>query len=288
MSGINLVWEICAGFTDEEVIQILEKYDGKKENITSKYERWIWKAVGLTVKCFKEKLVVQGTENEKSLNLLRDLSAVETLRFNPKNAKKFAKLFPIEQNAILCTECNRPSLLIEGEIEGLDIVFKKECGHKTDLKPPLFMYTCRILPDVNILISNNLSRYVELGFFDKFEVILPNFVMQIINLLGAKEKQGASREITKLRKLERKHNIVIFNCNDGFDAPSTKTEFQKVEDDVILKIANLTNSILLTGDGNLKDKALLNKRPTIYIHPKESKQVKIIERVRKGIDNQQG
>ncbi len=54
-----------------------------------------------------------------------------------------------------------------------------------------------------------------------------------------------------------------------------------MEDNIILEIANLTNSILLTGDMNLKDKAFLDKRPTIYIHPKDAKKIKQIHETRK-------
>ncbi|MFQ5816196.1 MAG: hypothetical protein ACE5G7_06835, partial [Candidatus Hydrothermarchaeaceae archaeon] len=84
----------------------------------------------------------------------------------------------------------------------------------------------------------------------------------------------------ELEELEKEDKITIFNPDDGFTVPKNTKEFQQKEDDIILQIANLTNSILFTGDGNLKHKAFLNKRPTIYIHPKESRQIKIIEKVR--------
>jgi len=280
MAGINLVWGIPPELVDDDVIKILKKYNGKQEKTTSIHERFVWKVAGVTVKRFGEKLVVQGTENNESLNLVWELSKVEKLRLDRKNAEKFVKLFPAEQNAILCTECNRLSLLIEGEIKGLDIIFRKECGHKTDVRPPFFMCARRIMPDVNTLVSNNLSKYIELGFFNNFEVVLPNFVIHIVDLLGRKEKGGASREIHNLRQLEKAKKIFIFRYNDGFEMPSTREEFQKVEDDIILRIANLTNSILLTGDRNLKDKAVLEKRPTIYVHPKISRKVKIIKQTR--------
>jgi rRNA-processing protein FCF1 len=53
-----------------------------------------------------------------------------------------------------------------------------------------------------------------------------------------------------------------------------------VEDDVILEIAKLTNSILFTQDLTMKDKAMIKKRPTIFLHPEEAGKIKTIAQVR--------
>lgn len=281
MAGINLTWEVSSDLDESKVKGVLKKFGCTDEKPTNRYQRWVCKGVNVTIIRYEKNIVIQGKENDESLQLVKKLSKVNGLRLNKENAEKFAKLFGPLQNAIFCMECNTPSLLIEGKIEGLDIIFRKECGHKNSMQPPLFMLTSRILPDVNILIGGLLSRCIDLGYFEKFEVVIPEFIMHVIDVLGPRERSGASNEIDRLRKLENEKKITIFNCKDGLEVPSTKEEFQKNEDDSILAIANLTNSILFTGDKNLKNKAMLNKRPTIYIQPKESKQIKLIKEVRR-------
>jgi rRNA-processing protein FCF1 len=280
MTGINLTWGVSSGLDESEVKAVLKKFGCTDEKPTNQYQKWVCKGVNVTIIRFEKNLVVQGKENDESLQLVRELSKVNGLRLDKENAEKFAKLFRVLHNAIFCMECNTSSMLIEGKIEGLDIVFRKECGHKNSMQPPLFMLTSRILPDVNILIGGHLSRCIDLGYFEGFEVVIPEFVTHVIGFLGSIEASGASNEIARLRKFESEGRITIFNCKDGLSIPSTKEEFQRKEDDYILAIANLTNSILFTGDKNLKDKATLNKRPTIYFQQKESKQLKIIHEVR--------
>ena len=279
MTGINITWEVSSNFKESKIKDVLGKYGCTYEAPTTPYEKWVAKAVGVTVKLFAKKLLVQGRENAESLELIQELSELECLILDRRNAEKFAKLFPALHNAILCTECNRPSLLIEGKIEGLDITFHKECGHKNNLHPPLFMLTSRILPDVNVLVGGHLSKCINLGYFEGFEVVIPDYIMHVLDLLEPRKKKGASNEIERLRGLEKDNKITIFSSKDGLPIP-TKEEFQSREDDDILEIANLTNSILFTGDENLKDKATLVKRPTIYIHPSLSGHIKIIEETR--------
>ena len=111
------------------------------------------------------------------------------------------------------------------------------------------------------------------------DCIIPDFIISIVDILGDQKKAGISNEVNKLRKLESDDKITIFKCIDRILIPPAQ-EIDAKEDDIILEIANLTNSILFTGDENLKVKAILDKRPTIYIHPKDSKKIKIIEETR--------
>lgn len=280
MAGINLTWEVSSDFDESKVKEILKKFRCADEKPTNPHQKWVCKGANVTIIRYERNLVVQGKENDESLRLIQALSKMDGLRFDKVNAEKFAKLTRVSHNAIFCAECGTSSMMIEGKIEGLDIVFRKECGHKNSMRPPLFMLTSRVLPDVNVLIGGHLSRCINLGYFEGFEIVIPDFIINVLDILGAKEGSGASSEIARLRQFENDKKINIFNCKDGLPVPSTKGEFQEKEDESILEIANLTNSILLTGDKNLKDRAMLNKRPTIYIHPKESKQIKIIKEVR--------
>ena len=56
----------------------------------------------------------------------------------------------------------------------------------------------RILPDICVLISHTLSRVVELGFLDGFEILIPDFTHEIVSVLcEGKLKAGFKNEIEK-------------------------------------------------------------------------------------------
>jgi len=278
---ITIVWKFLSNFRNEDLVKILNGFGGEEVEPKNEHEQNVWKVDGLTIKHYKNKLVVQGIPNDDGKRLLQRIAEIDGLSLDDKNAEKFAKIFPTLQNAILCSECRKPSLIIEGVIEGLDIVFKKECGHKNNLKPPILMLNNRILPDMNILISNNLSRLIKLGFFVGFEIVIPDFIIHAIDqYLGPSKKKGASQEIENLRKLEQDGKISIFNVQDNLKSSITRDDFNSEEDVIILKIANLTNSILITTDKIFKERASLGKRPTIYIDSTLGGKIKTIEEVR--------
>ncbi len=281
MSGINLTFSIGSGYNDSDFVSFLEKCDFKEHETTDEHQKWVFRGLDLIIIRFDKKILIQGKEHDKSLKFIRELwdQFQEKLVSDPKNAEKLAKLFKIAHNKLFCMKCKSPSMLIKGEIKELDIAFKMECGHINDMQPPLFMLTSRILPDINILISGNLSRCIDLGYFKGFEVVIPDFIMGALDYLGDSKKAGATNEIGRLQELAEINKITVFKCVDGIEMPD-KNEFDHVEDDKILEIANLTNSILLTGDMVLKGKASLEKRPTIYIHPEDSKKIKIVHETR--------
>ena len=66
-------------------------------------------------------------------------------------------------------------------------------------------------------------------------------------------------------------------CKDGEKIPSPE-EFDAKEDQIILNISKLTNSILFTTDNVMKERAMLQKRPTIYMHPQYSKHLAMVAR----------
>lgn len=133
----------------------------------------------------------------------------------------------------------------------------------------------RILPDICVLISHTFSRVVELGFLDSFEIIIPDFIEEIVLVLcEGKLKAGFYNEIEKLKELEVERKIDILYCSYGVDLPKNKKELIATEDDIILEVAVVTNSILFTSDKGLKDKATSIKQPVIYIPPKFQKSIK--------------
>lgn len=142
------------------------------------------------------------------------------------------------------------------------------------------MITNRILPDVNVLVGGLISKGLGIGFFSGFEIVIPSFVITVIDTLGKREKEMATRELDELRKSAGSGKISIFFCKDGEKIPSTHEEFDLKEDQIILNIAKLTNSILFTTDNVMKERAMLQKRPTIYMHPQYSKHLKMVTELR--------
>lgn len=133
----------------------------------------------------------------------------------------------------------------------------------------------RILPDICVLISHTLSRVIELGFLEDFEILIPDFVEEIVLVLcEGKLKAGFYNEIRKLKRLEEERKIDILYCSYGIDLPENRKKLINTEDDMILEVAVATDSILFTADKGLKDKATSIKQPVIYIPPKFQKGIK--------------
>ena len=80
--------------------------------------------------------------------------------------------------------------------------------------------------------------------------------------------------------MEQQNKIMILNYKDWINLPSNKEQSQVEEDNMILKIAHFTNSILVTCDKTLRDKAYVSDRPVIYILGKILGSLKIIDEVR--------
>jgi rRNA-processing protein FCF1 len=279
MTGINITWDISPMVEDTAIKEVLHRFGCTDGTTTDQHQKWMCKGSNITIIRFERKLVFQGTDNELNLEIMQELSRVKGLHLDHANAEKYARHLRFSHNAILCMECTSPSMLIEGKVENLDLVFRKECGHIAKMKPPIFMVTNRILPDVNVLISGHISRGIQLGLFEHFEIVIPDFVMGVIDTLGSGKKTGVSNEIARLKRFEMEGKISIINCKSDHPIPPPE-QLGSIEDDTILEIAKLTNSILFTQDLTMKDKAMIKKRPTIFLHPEEAGKIKVIAQVR--------
>lgn len=277
----TLVWQVTSLFKKDDLTLLLQRYNAAPQTLTDKHQLGFWKVDGLTVIYFEKKLLVQGAFADNTYRLLQEISSLDGLTLDDKNAEKFARLFPKKQNAIVCPECRQPSIVIEGMIKGLDVAFRRECGHLDKMRPPLLMLNRRILPDINVLVSKAISGFAALEYFLGFEIVIPDFVMNAIDqFIGSKEKRAISREIANLKALESEEKLTILNYHDGIKLPSDREAFNEDEDNRILEIAHLTNSILITSDKNLKDKASISNRPVVHIPGDILDQVKIIVNVR--------
>ena len=137
--------------------------------------------------------------------------------------------------------------------------------------------TIRILPDICVLISHTLSRLIELEIFDCFEIIIPDSIEYIVQILcDGRLQAGFYNEIEKLKELEVQRKIDIFYCNYEIPEIKNRKELIACEDDLILEIAIITNSILLTSDKALRDKVSSVKQPVIYFPAKYQKNIKEI------------
>lgn len=273
----TMVFGISAEFDEPGLLAYMKK--AKEKGPTADYETRVWTINGLTIKQYERKLVVQGSLNDFTRTFLQGLKGVKGLTLNGKNIAVFARLLPLKHNAILCHECSGTFLAIQGEIDGLDIVFKNECGHKNDLKPPVFMLNNRILPDLNILISKSLSKLIRLGYFNGFEVVIPEFILDVVDQFkGSANKSAVSAEIDDLRGLERSQKVKI-NSLTTLPMQVDSSNF-KEEDKVILGLAHLTNSVLITSDRIMKERAVVQERPTVYISPDDFGKIKMIQEVR--------
>ena len=215
MTGINITWDISSIVEDDAIKKVLHQFGCNDGTTTDQHQKWVCKGSNITAIRFEKKLVFQGAESELTLDLMQELAKVKGLHLDHANAEKYARHLRFSHNAILCMECTTPSMLIEGRVENLDLVFRKECGHIAKMKPPIFMVTNRILPDVNILISGHISKGIQLGLFEHFEIVIPDFVMKVIDTLGPVKKTGASNEIARLNRSEMDGKISLINCKDG-------------------------------------------------------------------------
>ncbi|MGZ7047989.1 MAG: hypothetical protein ACXVHP_06865 [Methanobacterium sp.] len=135
----------------------------------------------------------------------------------------------------------------------------------------------RILPDICVLISHTLSRLIELEILDGFEILLPDSMDYIVKILcEGRLKAGFYNEIDKLKELEVQRKIDILYCSYEMPEIKTKKELIAREDDLILEIAVITNSILFTSDKALRDKASSVKQPVIYFPAKYQRNIKDI------------
>ncbi len=274
---ISITWHLTPKFSPEDLGQILHEELGLKEEPPPQDVLRRWKFGDITVHLYRTRLLVQLVKTEFTLTVVKRLQPYEGLTVDDLNAQKIAALLPVGQNSLVCPQCKMPTIEVKAEVSGLSATFKTSCGHSITFEPPVMMFSNRLLPDINILVGNNLSLFLKLGFFKRFEVALPDFLLHAIDqFLGKKKAAGAGHEIEKLKALAAKDEIALIWFEVGEKKYLGPENFEQREDDFILEQAKLTNSILLTADKNLSQKATLQQRPVVYLEPRIISQLKAL------------
>lgn len=261
---ITITATIDTSFNNDDFGKALIKNNAEEKKTNSEYEHGKWTVKGVNITLYEKKLVIQTVKDELLYPIIKGICEFKGVNLDKENRNKISSFLPKTHNSIICKSCNSPSRTIEASISGLQIKFVHNCGHLDQLNSPLYVLNNRILPDVNVLVSNSLSRLIELGFFEGFEIIIPKFIMNVSETLGGAKKSGISNEITKLKSLEDGGRIKVMHYGDANDKESIEKMLHK-EDEIIGRIADETNAILVTGDNLFKSNRELDNRPVISI-----------------------
>ena len=278
-NAINIVFIVTSGFDIDSLARQIDAFNGKSRKLTNEYQKSFWSINGLSIILYEKKLVVQGQLSELTKPFLKGLRNIKGLTLDSPNLQKLMTLFPSRQNSVVCSQCGRASLVINGQIEGLDISFNLECGHACNLEAPFLTLNNRVLPDINMILSKSVSRLINLGLLKGVEIVFPEVILDIVDKFkGTGSKNAISEELNELRKITEKKSISI---NTFSSIPVMyRTTTPEEDDKVILDFAQFTNSILMTSDNVFKERAVMQGRPTIYVNPSDFGKLKMIEEVR--------
>ena len=139
-------------------------------------------SLGVTVRIGKKKITIQGQLNKETKEIISKINALNQLTLSPKNLKIYEEIFQPKNGNIICQQCGKPSDAIEGTSdESGNPIFKSSCGHELETNSPLLIARSRILPDLNILISRTLSRLVSLGYFNGYEIVIPEYYDKFVD-----------------------------------------------------------------------------------------------------------
>lgn len=228
---------------------------------------------GTTVRINKKKITIQGQLNKETKEIISKINALNQLTLNPKNLKIYEEIFQPKNGNIICQQCGEPSETTEGTSDDSgDPIFKSSCGHEIETNSPLLIARNRILPDLNTLISRTLSRLVRLGYFNGYEIVVPEYYDKFVDQCFARGKKRNSflDEKEGLDSLKEQGRIRIHVHPLSGNNIANCTEEGKIEDDIIFDFAVNTHSILMTADKTLKEKSRARNLECIFFSQKIS------------------
>lgn len=268
-------------YYDEKILGHLSNMGFMEYSNENEYVRHFLKLESITLTVYEKKLVFQSDSSKFSFNILDNINNLDYLYLDDKNNKKFIELKKqfetfADHNSLICDKCDGISnFLINLDIQNNEINFKfNDCNHIADVNTPFYMINNRILPDLSVLHSRILSKLIYLGFFRGFEIVIPTFILDVSDRLTKKEaKKGIQMEINLLKRYVNDGFIRIYSCPFENDIEE-EAVLEHKEDNIILKLAHRTNSILFTQDKNLQSKSVVQNRPTIFYDTKYDKNIK--------------
>ena len=255
---LPIVYDEKDNFEKSQFIVFLTKKfgftcDSKAEITSCKKE-----SIGTTIRINKKKVTIQGQLNKETKEIISKINALNQLTLSSKNLKIYEEIFQPKNGKIICQQCGKASEAIEGTSDGSgNPVFKSSCGHELETNSPLLIARNRILPDLNILISRTLSRLISTGYFNGYEIVIPEYYDKFIDQCFGKGKRRNSfiSEKEELDKLKEDGRIRIHNPPWSGGRIANCSEEEKIEDDSIFDFAVNSHSILITADKTLKEKS---------------------------------
>ena len=205
---MTIVWDFDHSNKNlEEIIKIIEdeNYTFNLSDTPPPHTLKEYNGHNIKILIYNKTFMIQGkglnNPNEIVIDILRQLNKLKFLVLKEKFKIDFQKFFP-KRGIILCNQCGTSSDFVELEIEGDEPVFKyNSCDCMLNLKNYSFnLLNNRLLPDLNVIISDGLIRLLNLGFFKDFTLIIPTYILYICD----KELLG--------KKIQRKINEIIVKC----------------------------------------------------------------------------
>ena len=240
--------------------------EDKDETTTCKKE-----SLGITVRINKKKITIQGQLNKETKEIISKINTFNQLTLSPKNLKIYQEIFQPKNGKIICQQCGNPSEMIEGTSDDSgNPAFKSSCGHELETNSPLLIARDRILPDLNILMARVLSRLVSAGYFNGYEIVIPEYYDKFVDQCFSKGRKRDSfiSEKEELDKLMDERRIRIYNLPWSYGRIENCIEEEKIEDDNVFDFAVNSHSILITADKTLKEKSRERNLECIFFSQK--------------------
>lgn len=267
MKGIlPIVFRGKRGFDVQNFIEFLEDNE-----IKCKWEKDRYKCktdpYGIVISIVKDSVTCQGQLTKEAREIISKLGTLDYLTLDQKNLKKYSEIFQPRNGMIICQECGGSTELVEGKSDRSgNPEFMTRCNHVLQTNSPIFVSRTRLLPDLNTLISRTISRLIEKGFFNGFEIVLPEyydgFVDKCFKSNGRKRK-AFLEEKEKLNELKNQGKITVYTYHNNEEIGQCDDE-TTIEDDKIFDLATITFSLLITGDKTLKEKSITNNLDCIF------------------------
>jgi len=289
---MTLVWEF--DYSDENMKQILKFIEDPYYNFSLRKEPPLnvlkeYNGHNVKILIYKNTFMIQGkginNPNEYVFDLINHILKLRFLTLKGKSKENFQKFLP-KIGIILCNKCGKSSNFVELEIENDKPTFKyNSCDCILNLRNYSFnLINNRLLPDLNVIISDALIRLFDLGFFKDFYVIIPTYILDICDkkLLGKSRQKKINEFIERCVELKNKNflNIINFKENEIIKFKEiTENNFNQIEDKIFIELSKLTNSFLITSDKSLKTQLLLQDLPLIYLDGAKLGKLKALRKI---------